>query len=405
MKRWEYAFYCEQSMFGHFGPQWSPAETRRHTDGLNVVRPDLGGAAAMRRGVGGVHRMGRKIILYIEGLIVPQEGKLFELIPAARDWVVHNIGGDNIGPYTREGWYHMCPGSKGWQDHLADMVVRLIQETGIDGIRLDSLGGYHWHCYNPAHRHESPFDYNRWVLELLEKVGRAARSVKPDFLLSTEHPVDNYYAHFNHSLHQIIRHTDLTWAVNETSPMRVAFPDYKICYWGGGGVNGSLQLMPDGFGHSDSTLCGRLDDCLDQRPPICRADAGQRPAGHARSGCLAPGRLLTRWVRGQGEDVIIGARPVTDVNDPAISQKREMFLLTDTVETTVSPAGRLLPLPGLPVRYREADAAIAGVCLRWRHGHLHNPFELVHGNPDFGKPRPRRRLSMRRTSSPPAKNC
>lgn len=335
----EYAFYCEQSMFGRFGSQWSPAETRRHTDGLNVVRPDLGGAVAMRRGIEDVHRMGRKIILYIEGLIVPQEGKLFELMPAARDWIVHNIGGDNIGPYTREGWFHMCPGSKAWQDHLADMVVRLIQETGIDGIRLDSLGGYHWHCYNPAHRHESPFDYNRWVLELLDKVGRAARSVKPDFLLSTEHPVDNYYAHFNHSLHQIIRHTDLTWAVNETSPMRVAFPDYKICYWGGGGVSGSLQLMPDGFGHSDSTLCGRLDDCWTNvrqsvAPTLVDGQLAMPDPDVSRQDAFC------RWVRGQGEDVIIGARPVTDVNDPAISQKREMFLQTDTVETTVSlPVG------------------------------------------------------------------
>lgn len=335
----EYAFYCEQSMHGQLGPQWSPAETRRHTDGLNYIRPDLGGAAALRRGVEAVHQMGRKITLYIEGLIVPQESRLFELIPAAKDWIVHNIGGDNIGPYSKANWFHMCPGSKGWQDHLADMVVRLIRETGIDGIRLDSLGGYHWHCYNPAHQHESPYDYNRWVLELLDKVGRAARSVKPDFLLSTEHPADYYFAHFNHSLHQIIRLTDLTWAVNETSPLRVAFPDYKICYWGGGGVSGSLQLMPDGFGHSDDTLCGRLADCW--------SNVRQAVAPTLTDGCLTmPDPAISRpdvycrWVRGQGEDVIIGARPVTDVNDPAISQKKEMLLLTDSVETTVSlPAG------------------------------------------------------------------
>jgi glycosidase len=53
------------------------------------------------------------------------------------------------GPYTKQGFYHMWPRLHEWQDHLADTAARLLRETGVDGIRLDSLGFYFLPCYTP----------------------------------------------------------------------------------------------------------------------------------------------------------------------------------------------------------------------------------------------------------------
>ncbi|OHB79400.1 MAG: hypothetical protein A2W31_13020 [Planctomycetes bacterium RBG_16_64_10] len=50
-----------------------------------------------------------------------------------------------------------------YQGHLAQMVARLLRETGADAVRLDSLGFYFWACYNPAHHHDTPFGYNEWI--------------------------------------------------------------------------------------------------------------------------------------------------------------------------------------------------------------------------------------------------
>ena len=203
----EFAFYCRQSQYSANDENGQPLgpQPRRHTDGWNEIREDLGGMPALAKGVEAVHEMGRKVTLYVEGLIVPEDSELFEHIPAARDWVVINADGTKHGPYDHERFVHMCPGCVEWQDHVVDMCVRLVRESGVDGVRLDSLGFYYWPCHNPAHNHASPYDYNMWVQELYAKVAPAARAIIPDALLSTEAPADFNHRHFNHSLHQIFQ--------------------------------------------------------------------------------------------------------------------------------------------------------------------------------------------------------
>ena len=98
-------------------------------------------------------------------------------------WAVMHKDGTLTGPYSYQGFYHMCPGAVEWQDHLASMVARLLRETGADAVRLDSLGFYYLPCYNPAHEHATPFGYNDWIKQLLAKVRKAAIAVNPDVLL------------------------------------------------------------------------------------------------------------------------------------------------------------------------------------------------------------------------------
>ena len=143
------------------------------------MRADLGGTAAFREGVRKAHQEGKKVLLYIEGLIVPEGSLLFKEHPEAADWLVENIGGDNYGPYSDQHWLHMCPGSRGWQENLADSVSKLILDTDVDGFRIDSLGGYHWECHNKKHGHKNIHDYNSWVRELSDVVTAKVRSLNP----------------------------------------------------------------------------------------------------------------------------------------------------------------------------------------------------------------------------------
>jgi len=259
----EYAFYCRGSM-----------DHMVHTDGDNIIRDDLGGAKAMREGIAGVHRLGLHSTLYIEGYIV-HEGSELARSGRAERWAVMDKDGSMVGPYSKHGFYHMCPGCVEWQDYLADTAARLLRETGADGIRLDSLGHHFLPCYNPAHRHASPFGYNEWMKQLLAKVSRAALEVNPDVLLTTEGPVDWFGRWFHGALS--------SECPRDLPLMRLAVSPYRpYAYSACGSVWGSVSgLAGGGCGGSDletldgNWLCARFPvhealvwgDVADEDPP------------------------------------------------------------------------------------------------------------------------------------------
>ena len=323
----EFAFFCRQSQVveREGTGERLPPEERRHTDGWNEIREDLGGMAALRRGVEAVHRMGRRVALYVEGLIVPEDSELFEHIPQARDWVVVNADGTTNGNYTKQRFVHMCPGCVEWQDHLAAMSARLMREAGIDGIRLDSLGYYFWPCHNPAHHHCSPYDYNRWLQEVYAKVARAVREVKPDALLSTEAPADFNHVHFNHALHSM-NDLEIPYAVSEEpSPLRVALPAYRL-HSTATVAAPSLQLQPlwQYVGAEDAPWLAAYAAIA---PVFCDGDASLPDPITDRPdmGC--------RWMRGGAEDLVTGVRAL-DPEEP----KHNVMLLPreDRVRTEVT---------------------------------------------------------------------
>jgi len=223
----EYAFWSRGSML--YG---------KHTDGDNVIREDLGGPEAMREGIAGLHRLGLHATLYIEGYIVHEKSDLAREGKAQR-WSVMHRDGTIGGPYTQQGFLHMCPGCAEWQDHLVSVVSRVLRVTGADGVRLDSLGFYFLPCYNPEHHHASPFGYNQWVAELLAKVRRAALAENPRSLLTTEAPVDFYGQWFHGALTQVYP--------RDLPPMRLAVGPYRpFVYAPGGPVWGSISGLTGG---------------------------------------------------------------------------------------------------------------------------------------------------------------
>ena len=333
----EFAFYCRQSQQPATGDDGEPLgpQPRRHTDGWNDIREDLGGMPALARGVEAVHGMGRRVTLYVEGLIVPDDSELFDHIPAARDWVVVNADGTTNGPYDNQRFVHMCPGCVEWQDHVVDMCVRLARESGVDGIRLDSLGFYYWPCHNPAHKHASPFDYNLWVQALYAKVAHAVREIIPDALLSTEAPADFNHRHFNHSLHQISQ-MELPEAISEgVSPLRIALPGYRL-HTGSTIAGPSMQLQPLWL-TPEKEDAPWLAAFAAARPTICDGEVALVDPESSPEG------MLVRRVSSKTEDVVTGVRPDW-IDDPDTPYR--LPFEADRTKTTVT----------VPLGYQPAEA-------------------------------------------------
>lgn len=299
---YELAFFSRSGM----GPKASGMRFT-HTDGDNVVREDLGGVRAMRAGVRGMQRLGSRFTLYIEGYIVSDDAEIAR-DGRAHDWAVMNQDGSNCGVYTQYHHVHMCPGAAGWQDHLARTCAELVRRTGADGIRLDSLGAYFFPCYNPKHRHESPFDYNKWLCQLLEKVAKAVRKVNPECLLTTELPVDFFRQHFHGALTQFFNDAPVA-ITRDVCPMRVALPEYHvIMHCPHGPVSASLAGYPGGslYWNDPQALVGLEQKWRAARFPVADVlrwgDAAHDNPRASRAD------VACRRFSGKGVDVVVGAR-------------------------------------------------------------------------------------------------
>lgn len=336
----EYAFYCAGSMKTDNAPKSESLHvpSRRHTDGWNTVRPDMGGMAALKVGVDRLHENGKKVTLYTEGLIVPEESELFKQIPESKSWLVMNSDGNNFGPYTDSKFLHMCVGCVEWQDHLTAMIARLVRESGVDGIRIDSLNFYFWPCYNPAHNHASPFDYNLWVQQLYAKVSAAAKAIRPDILLAVEGPSDFVNRHFNLALHQMVG-DQIEYVARDTAPLRVALPGFVLVQWTGGGVAQSLRLLPDGSGHTGDSESAQLSrKWFSVRQAVLQTlSTGNAATPNPIS---SSADMHCRWIQSGSEDVIVGVRP-----EEAHGELVPVLLMEDTVCSTVT----------IPLGYAPAD--------------------------------------------------
>lgn len=314
LDNWEYAFYCRTSMMAN-DREYTP-----HTDGENIIREDLGGPEALRQGIEDVHKLGFHVTLYIDGYLMHEDCDLARSGLGER-WAVMHKDGSIVGPYSSQGFYHMCAGCEEWQNHLAGMVARLLRETGADAVRLDSLGFYYLPCYNPLHRHTTPFGYNEWLKQLLAKVRAAAVAVKPDVLLLTEGPADWIGQWF---------HGALTARCPRDLPlMRLAVGPFRTYVYASGALWGALAGYPGGgcnspdIHHIDwNWLCARFTahealvwgDVADQDPVSSDPE------------------IVARRFEGHGYWAVVAARPTSQ--DPiwprgtGISDRRANYALT-----------------------------------------------------------------------------
>ena len=188
-------------------------------DGTYHFRSDLGGPEAIRAGVERMHRMGRRVMFYVAAISTRKDSDLFKG-ENIDDWLLMEQPGKMLDIGYPFG-VSMCHGYSPWQDHVAAVCKRLLEESGADGVRLDEFGTPSITCHNPAHHHASPYDGNKWALELLRKVRAAMDEVNPDAILMTEAACDFLHVHSDAGGLQMF------YPGHEIDALRVAAPTYR----------------------------------------------------------------------------------------------------------------------------------------------------------------------------------
>ena len=180
-------------------------------------RADYGTPEEMRQGVAATKEIGRFVILYILGVTRNIDSVLWDTYNIT-DFAVQNANGTYEmidGPN-----YMMCSGYEPWQDYLAMICKRAIEETGANGFRLDQVGAVPGPCYNPVHNHETPFDACKWQTQLLSKIRTATDEIDPNVLILTEGSSDFFSIYTNGSLPMMCTGYD-------QSPMILAIPEFR----------------------------------------------------------------------------------------------------------------------------------------------------------------------------------
>lgn len=308
-------------------------------DGLYLFRSDLGGPAAMREGVRRLHAMGRRIMFYVAGNSLLRSSALLKG-QRPEDWMLMDRPGHGYDVGYPNG-FSVCPGYGPWQQHLAHTARRILAESGADGIRLDELAGF-VPCFNPAHRHRSPYDSVRWLRELTRTVRAAMDEVNPDAILLTENPLDAVHESVNGAL-------QMFQSGREIDAMRIAVPTMVGMAYHPGAVESALN----------GWIGGKVTARRVTWPWEHRGLAG-KPDWYADG----PGPEL-RWheLRASFPEAIGEGRvATTDPSAPSDPRwvgrlwkaRRYWLLVGGTLDATPLQGELRVIVPGLPARIRRA---------------------------------------------------
>jgi len=90
---------------------------------------------------------------------------------------------------SRQKFAVMCPYTGYWQDKIAQIVKRLVDEYGVDGVYIDQIAAAAANlCFDPNHGHPLGGG-NYWLSgyeEMLRKTRERAREKRPDVILTSE---------------------------------------------------------------------------------------------------------------------------------------------------------------------------------------------------------------------------
>ena len=201
-------------------------------DGIYEPRTDLGGAKALKETTQELRRIGRHTILYLGARRIVLASDLWKTHDH-RTWMRFRDAKGKLHGHPPPA-VEACDGYVPWQDHLAAVCKRLLEQSGADGIRLDEFGRAFRPCFNPAHHHKSPYDGLQWTRQILRKVRAAMDEVNPDALLLTENFTDFYHESCDAALLMF-------YPGREIDAMRVAMPTYRALGYHPGAVETALN--------------------------------------------------------------------------------------------------------------------------------------------------------------------
>jgi len=161
-------------------------------DGYNVR---WGGLPALRKAIETYKRMGALVTLYTDPIRCDYNSKTGKKY--GRLWGVVTADGKHLRHYDAWGMCHDVAEYRQW---VADTMKRVMKETGADGIRLDEYGHKGWACFSKLHKHTFAewgcTEWQRAIAETTKLVHRAMDEVRPDAILTTEHPGYDFLMQF-----------------------------------------------------------------------------------------------------------------------------------------------------------------------------------------------------------------
>ncbi|MBS5530451.1 hypothetical protein KH017_06660 [bacterium] len=168
-------------------------------DGYN---PQWGGLPAFRQHIRDLKNADQVALLYYDAVLMDASAKNAKMVP---EFAVINHqykcapAHDVANPTTPPGivakyhQYAMCVNAEKFADYTIDDVVRVVEETGVDGVRLDEFGGGGHLCFSTMHSHI--FSNEGWGNPVLQAVAYITRGIREklgrsgkEVLLLTEFP-------------------------------------------------------------------------------------------------------------------------------------------------------------------------------------------------------------------------
>lgn len=150
-----------------------------------------GGLPALREAIQTYRGMGALVTLYTDPFRADYNTKFGRKWGEA--WGIVQADGKYQTHY--EAW-NPCLDVAEYRGWVADAMGRVMQETGADGIRLDEYGHRGSVCFSTLHEHTfaepGNTEWQRAVAESTKLVREAMDRVKPDSVLTTEHPGYDY---------------------------------------------------------------------------------------------------------------------------------------------------------------------------------------------------------------------
>jgi hypothetical protein len=147
----------------------------------------FGGLPAFREAIRSYQKTGTLVTLYTDPLRVDENTKCGR--QWGKSWGV--VGPD--GKYrTDYDAFRMCHDVADYRRFVADAMGRVLRETGADGIRLDEYGHCGSACSSSQHKHTFAepglTEWQRGIAETTRLVREAMDQVRPNSVLTTEHP-------------------------------------------------------------------------------------------------------------------------------------------------------------------------------------------------------------------------
>ncbi len=314
-------------------------------DGTYLFRSDLGGPEAMREGVRRLHAMGRRIMFYVAGNSILKSSAVLKGANP-EDWMLMDRPGHGYDVGYPNG-FSVCPGYRPWQENLAKVARRILAESGADGIRLDELAGF-VPCFNPAHKHESPYDSVRWLRELTRTVRAAMDEVNPDAILLTENPLDAVHESVNGAL-------QMFQSGREIDAMRVAVPTMVGMAYHPGAVESALNGWIGGKVTARRVTWPWEHRGLSGKPTWYADGPGPELRWH---------ELRASFTEAIGEGSPLATDPVAQGDERWVGRiwkgKRYWLMVGGTLDATPLKGTVEVDIPGLPARVQNAIEVDAG---------------------------------------------